>query len=144
MKTKLNLIPLSNKELDKLIDESRDNMALVVKTVKFLKEAELDKEEGVLKTNIETLAVLVEVGHNMDGNYVWRYNRNTFRTHEFDKMEEHLWRIDLRDTFCAYIVDDREEYLQKMIALSMGCTYNIDTDEWHEPKYTWNIKQYNE
>lgn len=140
MKTKLNLIPISNRYLDKLINESPDNVALVVKTVEFLKKAEFDEEDGVLKTNIETLAVLVEVGHNMDGNYVWRCNRNTFRTHEFDKMEEHLLRIDLKDRFGAYIVDDSEEYLQKMVALSMGCTYNIDTDEWHEPKYTWNIK----
>lgn len=137
MQTKLNLIPLSKDELDKMIDESDDGTTLVVKTAKFLKEAELDKEDGVLKANIETIAFLAEVGHNMDGDIVWRPNRNTFRTHKFDSMEEHKWKIEPRDIFGAYTVDDSEEYLQKMIALSMGCTYNMDTDEWNGPTYTW-------
>jgi len=140
MKTKLELTPISTEELDRLIDDSPDSIALVVKTVYFIKDVEFCENETVLKPNIERLAVLVEVCHNMDGNYVWRSNRNSFRSHEFDSMEDHQWRIEPRDTFGAYIVDDREEYLQKMIALSMGCTYNLDTDEWHEPKYTWNIK----
>ena len=144
MKTKLNLIPLSKDELDKKIDESDYGTVFVVKTVKFLKEAELDKEDGVLKANIETLVFLVEVGHNMNGDYVWRPNKNTFRSHEFDLMEEHQWRIEPRDTFGAYTVNDSEEYLQKMIALSMGCTYNLDTDKWNEPTYTWKITNKNE
>lgn len=138
MQTKLNLIPISNDELDKMIDESDNSTTLVVKTVKFIKEVTLDSTENVFKPNIETLAFLVEVGHNMNGDFVWRPNRNTFRTHEFDSMEEHSWRIEQKDEFEAYIVDD-SEYLQKMIALSMGCTYNIDTNKWNEPKYTWEI-----
>lgn len=144
MQTKLNLIPLSKDELDKMIDESDDGIVLVVKTVKFIKEVTLDSIEDSFKPNIETLAVLVEVGHNMNGDFVWRLNRNTFRSHEFDSMEEHQWRLEPGDNFGAYTVDDSEEYLQKMIALSMGCTYNIDTDEWYEPKYTWKITNKNE
>jgi len=144
MKTKLNLIPLSKDELDKMIDESDDGTVLVVKTVEFIKVATPDSIDDGFKPNIETLAVLAEVGHNMNGDFVWRLNRNTFRSHEFDSMEEHQWRIEPRYTFSAFAVDDSEEYLQKMIALSMGCTYNLDTDEWHGPKYTWKITNKNE
>ena len=139
MKTKLELTPISTEELDRLIDDSPDSIALVVNTVNFIKGVEFGENETVLKPNIERLAVLVEVRHNMNGDYVWRLNRNTFRTLECGPMDDHLWRIEPRDAFGAYIVDDSKEYLQKMIALSMGCTYNLDTDEWNEPTYTWKI-----
>lgn len=140
MKTKLNLIPISKNELDKMIDESDDGITLVVKTVEFIKDIEFGENEKILKPNIERLAVLVEVVHNMNGDFVWRPNRNTFRTHEFGSMDEHECRIEQKYGFEAYSVNDDEEYLQKMIALSLGCTYNIDNNEWYNPKYTWNIK----
>lgn len=137
-------MPLSKDELDRMIDKSDDGTILVVKTVEFVKEVTLDSIEDSFKPNIETLAVLAEVGHNMNGDFVWRPNRNTFRSHEFDTMEEHQWRIDPKDGFEAYSVNDDEEYFQKMIVLSMGCTYNLDTDEWNEPTYTWKITNKNE
>lgn len=111
MKTKLNLIPLSKNKLDKMIDESYNGTIFVVKTVKFINEITLDSIENYFKPNIETLAVLVEVGHNMNNDFVWRPNRNTFRSHEFNFMKEHQWRMEPKDNFGAYIIVDNEEYL---------------------------------
>ena len=137
MKTPLKLIQLSNEELDKLIDESPNNMKLIVKTTLFLKELKWKNEE--LKGVFKKLAYQADVTRTVNGDYLWRCNRNAFKTKEMQmhKNEEHEWCLDPRDEFTAYIVDDNdEEYLQKMVALSMGCTYDMDENEWNLPDYT--------
>ena len=137
MKTPLKLIQLSNKELDKRIDESPNNMALIVKTTMFLKK--LKWENGELGGDFKKLAYQADVTRTVNGDYLWRCNRNAFKTKEMQmhKNEEHEWNLDPRDSFTAYIVDDEdEEYFQKMVVLSMGCTYDMYENEWKKPDYT--------
>lgn len=121
------------KELDARIDESPDKMALAICTCQFLKN--LDFESGIMNLNIETLAVLVDVRKFNEYSYAIRVNRSAFRDHEFDRYEEHQWRVELKSKLQLFYPT-----FPLVVGMSMGHTINVETGEIHEPEYTWSYK----
>ena len=125
------------KKLDAMIDESPDKMTLAIWTCQFLKNLDLDSESGIMNPNIETLAVLVDVGKFNEDSYVIRVNRNAFRDHEFDTYEEHQWRVEPKSKLQLFYPT-----FPLVVGMSMGHTINVETGEVHEPEYTWSYKIY--
>jgi len=122
-------------QLDLMIDESPDKMALAICTCQFLKN--LDFESGIMNPNIETLAVLVDVRKFNEDSYAIRINRNAFRDHEFDTYEEHQWRVEPKSKLQLFYPT-----FPLVVGMSMGHTINVETGEVHEPEYTWGYKIY--
>lgn len=123
------------KELDARIDESPDKMTPAIWTCQFLKN--LDFESGIMNPNIETLAVLIDVGKFNEDSYAIRINRNVFRDHEFDTYEEHQWRVEPKSKLQLFYPT-----FPLLIGMSMGHTINIESGEVHEPEYTWSYDIY--
>jgi len=123
------------KQLDFIIDESPDKTTPAIWTCQFLKN--LDFESGIMNLNIETLAVLVDVRKFNEDSYAIRVNRNAFRDHEFEKYEEHQWRVEPKSKLQLFYPT-----FPLLIGMSMGHTINIETGEVHEPEYTWSYKIY--
>lgn len=122
-------------KLDAMIDESPEKMVLAICTCQFLKN--LDFESGIMNPNIETLAVLVDVRKFNEYSYAIRVNRNAFRDHEFDRYEEHQWRVEPKSKLQLFYPT-----FPLIIGMSVGCTINVETGEVHEPEYTWSYKIY--
>ena len=122
-------------KLDAMIDESPEKMVLAICTCQFLKN--LDFESGIMNPNIETLAVLVDVRKFNEYSYAIRVNRNAFRDHEFDRYEEHQWRVEPKSKLQLFYPT-----FPLIIGMSVGCTINVETGEVHDPEYTWSYKIY--
>jgi hypothetical protein len=121
------------RDLDLHIDESPDKMTPAIWTCQFLKK--VDFESGDI--NVETLAVLVDVRKFNEDSYAIRINRNAFRDHEFDRYEEHQWRVEPKSNLQLFYPP-----FPLVIGMSLGHTINIETGEVHEPEYTWSYKIY--
>lgn len=129
------LEPYYDKELESAIEESPDGTTIAICTCKFLKE--LDFSSPTIE--YEELAFLVEVRDYNEYSFAIRPNRNTFRDHEFDKYEEHKWRIEPKSKLVLY---NPFKSFAHLMAMSIGHTINIDTGEIHEPEYTWSYKKH--
>ena len=133
-----NLEPYSFDEIEESLNEYPNKIGIVICTFQFFKGIN-DVSD---KLEIEDLACIAEIRKYGDCEYAYaiRPNRNVFRDHEFDRYEEHQWRVEPKSNLSLY--NPFKLDINHLLLMSLGYTINIDTGEIHEPEYTWSYKKY--